>query len=70
MPETAMRAQVSSRVVCRRLDWELGAADVLRLLRADSYPAALLGAWPAAATSSPPTRCGCVRSSTQRIRVI
>jgi para-aminobenzoate synthetase / 4-amino-4-deoxychorismate lyase len=45
MAETAMRAQVSSRVVCRRLDWELGTADVLRLLRADSHPAALLGAW-------------------------
>ena len=45
MPETAMRAQVSSRVVCRQLDWELGTADVLRLLRADSHPAALLGAW-------------------------
>ena len=45
MPETAMRAQVSSRVVCRRLDWELSAADVLRLLRADPYPVALLGAW-------------------------
>ena len=45
MPETAMRAQVSSRAVCRPLDWDLSAADVLRLLRADPHPAALLGAW-------------------------
>jgi para-aminobenzoate synthetase / 4-amino-4-deoxychorismate lyase len=40
-----MRAQVTSRVVCRQLDWDLSAADVLRLLRADPHPAALLGAW-------------------------
>jgi para-aminobenzoate synthetase / 4-amino-4-deoxychorismate lyase len=40
-----MHAQVSSRVVSRQLDWDLSAADVLRLLRADPYPAALLGAW-------------------------
>ncbi len=40
-----MHAQVSSRVVCRRLDWNLSAADVLRLLRADPHPVALLGAW-------------------------
>jgi para-aminobenzoate synthetase / 4-amino-4-deoxychorismate lyase len=45
MAETTMRAQVWSRVVCRRLDWELDTADVLRLLRADPHPAALLGAW-------------------------
>jgi para-aminobenzoate synthetase/4-amino-4-deoxychorismate lyase len=31
--------------VCRPLDWDLSAADVLRLLRADPHPAALLGAW-------------------------
>jgi para-aminobenzoate synthetase / 4-amino-4-deoxychorismate lyase len=40
-----MRAQVTSRVVCRQLDWDLSTADVLRLLRADPHPAALLGAW-------------------------
>jgi para-aminobenzoate synthetase/4-amino-4-deoxychorismate lyase len=34
-----------SRVVCRALDWELGAADVLRLVRADPHPVALMGAW-------------------------
>jgi len=32
-------------VVRRQLDWDLSAADVLRLVRADPYPAALLGAW-------------------------
>src|SRR5690348_12710923 len=40
-----MHAQVSSRLVCRRLDWDLSAADMLRLLRADPHPVALLGAW-------------------------
>ena len=40
-----MHAQLSSRLVCRQLDWDLSAADVLRLLRADPHPAALLGAW-------------------------
>jgi para-aminobenzoate synthetase / 4-amino-4-deoxychorismate lyase len=45
MTKTVARAQVSSRVVCRQLDWELSPADVLRLLRADPHPAALLGAW-------------------------
>jgi para-aminobenzoate synthetase / 4-amino-4-deoxychorismate lyase len=44
-PETTMRAQARSRVVCRQLDWGLSAADVLRLLRADPHPVALLGAW-------------------------
>ena len=37
-----MHAQLSSRVVCRRLDWDLSAAE---MLRADPQPAALLGAW-------------------------
>jgi len=40
-----MHAQVSSRVMCRQLDWDLSAADMLRLLRADPHPVALLGAW-------------------------
>ncbi len=33
------------QVVRRALDWELSAADVLRLVRADPYPVALMGAW-------------------------
>jgi hypothetical protein len=32
-------------VVCRQLDCDLSAADVLRLMQADPHPAALLGAW-------------------------
>jgi para-aminobenzoate synthetase/4-amino-4-deoxychorismate lyase len=40
-----MHAQVSSRVMRRQLDWDLSAADMLRLLRADPHPVALLGAW-------------------------
>src|SRR6516165_1524096 len=40
-----MRSQAPCRVMCRALDWELGPADVLRLVRADAYPVALLGAW-------------------------
>jgi para-aminobenzoate synthetase / 4-amino-4-deoxychorismate lyase len=32
-------------VICRPLDWELSAVDVLRMVRADSHPVALLGAW-------------------------
>jgi para-aminobenzoate synthetase/4-amino-4-deoxychorismate lyase len=39
-----MRSQ-ACRVVCRALDWELSPADVLRLVRADPDPVALLGAW-------------------------
>ena len=34
-----------SQVVRRALDWELAAADVLRLVRADPHPVALMGAW-------------------------
>jgi para-aminobenzoate synthetase/4-amino-4-deoxychorismate lyase len=40
-----MRSQAPCRVVCRALDWELSPADVLRLVRADAHPVALLGAW-------------------------
>ena len=32
-------------VICHALDWELSAADALRLVRADGYPVALLGSW-------------------------
>ncbi len=43
---TAARFQEASRRVrCRRLDWDLSPADVLRLVRADRHPVALLGAW-------------------------
>jgi len=40
-----VRASPPWSVTCEPLDWKLSAADVLRLLRADSYPAALLGTW-------------------------
>jgi para-aminobenzoate synthetase / 4-amino-4-deoxychorismate lyase len=33
------------RVICRLLDWNLTAADVLRLVREDRHPVALLGVW-------------------------
>jgi para-aminobenzoate synthetase / 4-amino-4-deoxychorismate lyase len=32
-------------LMCEPLDWDLIPADVLRLVRADAHPAALLGAW-------------------------
>jgi para-aminobenzoate synthetase / 4-amino-4-deoxychorismate lyase len=32
-------------LMCEPLDWDLSAAEVLRLLRHDAHPAALLGAW-------------------------
>jgi para-aminobenzoate synthetase/4-amino-4-deoxychorismate lyase len=32
-------------VVCWALDWELSAADVLRLVRDDPHPVALMGTW-------------------------
>jgi len=32
-------------MMSRALDWELSPADVLRLVRADAHPVALLGAW-------------------------
>jgi len=56
-----MHARVSSRVVCRQLDWDLSAAEVLRLLRADPHPAALLGAWAGGSdivTADPVRVCG------------
>ncbi len=34
-----------TRLVRRALDWELSAADVLRLVRADPHPVALAGTW-------------------------
>src|SRR5690242_5384439 len=56
-----MHAQVPSRLVCRQLDWDLSAADVLRLLRADAHPVALLGAWAGGSdivTADPVRVCG------------
>jgi aminodeoxychorismate synthase component I len=32
-------------IVCRELDWDLSPADVLRLVRTDPHPVALLGTW-------------------------
>ena len=40
-----MTAAPAFRVLRRRLDWELSAAEALRLVRADPHPVALLGAW-------------------------
>ncbi len=49
------------QVVCRALDWELGAADVLRLVRADPHPVALMGAWAGGSdiVASDPVRVRC-----------
>ena len=33
------------RLVCEPLDWQMPAADALRLVRGDAHPAALTGAW-------------------------
>jgi hypothetical protein len=64
-PGTARQAQPPFRVACRPLDWDLSAADALRLVRHDPHPVALLGAWadgsdivascPAATTDQPDT---------------
>src|SRR6266702_6074182 len=40
-----MRAEPPCQLVSRALDWDLSAADALRLLRADPHPMALVGAW-------------------------
>jgi para-aminobenzoate synthetase/4-amino-4-deoxychorismate lyase len=40
-----MRAKPPCRLVSRALDWELTAADALRLVRAGAHPVALLGSW-------------------------
>jgi para-aminobenzoate synthetase / 4-amino-4-deoxychorismate lyase len=40
-----VRAAPTWTVTCEPLDWDLSAADVLRMLRADAHPAALLGTW-------------------------
>jgi para-aminobenzoate synthetase / 4-amino-4-deoxychorismate lyase len=40
-----MPSEAPFQVMRRPLDWELSAAEVLRLVRADPHPVALLGAW-------------------------
>ena len=40
-----MRPGLASRVVCRPLGWDLAPVEVLRLVRSDAHPVALLGAW-------------------------
>ena len=40
-----MPSEAPFRMIRRPLDWELGAAEVLRLVRADLHPVALVGAW-------------------------
>ena len=59
-----MRSAAPSRVVSRALDWDLSAADVLRLVRADPHPVALLGTWAGGSdiVASDPVRvCGAAR---------
>jgi para-aminobenzoate synthetase/4-amino-4-deoxychorismate lyase len=49
------------RVTCEPLDWDFSTADVMRLVRADAHPAALLGAWAAGSdiVCSQPTAIRC-----------
>ena len=56
-----MRAEPPGRLVSRALDWELSAADVLRLVRADPHPVALLGSWAGGSdiVASDPVRVCC-----------
>jgi para-aminobenzoate synthetase / 4-amino-4-deoxychorismate lyase len=60
-----MGAQEPFRVVCRALDWELSPADVLRLVRDDPHPVALLGAWAGGSdiVASDPVRVCCAPES-------
>ena len=56
-----MRAEPPGRLVSRALDWELSAADALRLLRADPHPVALVGSWAGGSdilASDPVRACG------------
>jgi para-aminobenzoate synthetase / 4-amino-4-deoxychorismate lyase len=34
-----------AHLVCRKLDWDLDPAEVLRLVRSDAHPVALIGTW-------------------------
>jgi para-aminobenzoate synthetase / 4-amino-4-deoxychorismate lyase len=56
-----LRAAEPRRLVRRALDWELSPADVLRRVRGDPYPVALLGAWAGGSdivASGPLRTCG------------
>ena len=60
-----MGMQASRRVFSRRLDWDLSHADVLRMVRDDAHPVALLGAWAGGAdivASNPVRVCQQLRS--------
>jgi para-aminobenzoate synthetase/4-amino-4-deoxychorismate lyase len=48
-------------VTCEPLDWDFSTVEVLRLVQADAYPAALLGAWAAGSdiVCSEPTAIRC-----------
>jgi para-aminobenzoate synthetase / 4-amino-4-deoxychorismate lyase len=56
-----MRAAEPGRLVRRALDWGLSPADVLRRVRADPHPVALLGAWAGGSdiVASDPVRTCC-----------
>ncbi|HTX83251.1 MAG TPA: chorismate-binding protein [Streptosporangiaceae bacterium] len=56
-----MPAAPPTRVTCEPLDWDFSSAEVLRLVRADAHPAALLGAWAAGSdiVCSEPTAIRC-----------
>ena len=56
-----MRAAEPGRLVRRALDWDLSPADVLRRVRADPHPVALLGAWAGGSdiVASDPVRTCC-----------
>jgi para-aminobenzoate synthetase / 4-amino-4-deoxychorismate lyase len=56
-----VQADSPVRVTCQPLDWDLSAADVMQLVRADEHPAALLGSWAAGSDiiCSEPTAIRC-----------
>jgi para-aminobenzoate synthetase / 4-amino-4-deoxychorismate lyase len=56
-----MRSAGSAQLVRRALDWDLSPADVLRRVRADPHPVALLGAWAGGSdiVASDPVRTCC-----------
>jgi len=65
-PGTARQAQPPFRVACRPLDWDLSAADALRLVRHDAHRSRCLAPGRTAATSSPPARQRQLTSRTRR----
>ena len=56
-----MPSEAPFRMIRRPLDWELSAAEVLRRVRADPHPVALLGAWAGGSdiVASDPVRTCC-----------